>query len=437
VVVDAAEPTVAGRYARRLAGGSSAGWGIADQAFSSLTNFALGLVVVRGTDAAGFGAFSLGFAVYLIALNISRAVATLPLTIRYSTAPTSRWRGGTAAATGTATALGVAIGATCVAVGVVVPYRPLADAFLGFGLMMPGLLLQDAWRFAFFAAGRGGAALVTDIVWACALVPLFALVIAARMPVVGWATLAWGGAATVSGLAGIILARLRPAPGKARAWWREHRDIAPRYVGEALVSTVAGQLTPYAVGIVGGLTTVGILRAGEFLLGPFNVLFMGVQLVAVPLGARIYERRANDLIAFCRLLAVGFAAAATAWGVAVLLLPDSVGLAVIGPIWTQARGVLVPLTVALACIGLLTGPDVGLRVLAAARRSLRARSITAILVVAGMVAGCSISGAAGAAWGRALVMAVGVAWWMWEFHGGFRDRQNPDVAQAAASPDLL
>jgi len=299
--------------------------------------------------------------------------------------------------------------------------------------MMPGLLLQDAWRFAFFAAGRGRAALVTDIVWACALVPMFALVLASSLPVVGWATLAWGGAATLGALAGMALARLRPAPRKARAWWHEHRDIAPRFVGEVLVSTVAGQLTPYAVGIVGGLATVGILRAGEFLLGPFNVLFQGVQLIAVPQGSRIYARRANDLIAFCRLLAVVYATAAAACGVAVVLLPDSVGLSIMGPIWTEARGVLVPLTVAFAFGGLAAGPDLGLRVLAAAHRSLRVRSITAILVVAGMVTGCSISGAAGAAWGKALVMAVGVAWWTWEFHGGFRDRERRVAAPAAPS----
>jgi O-antigen/teichoic acid export membrane protein len=434
-MLDGVEPPVVGRWAQRLVGGGGAGWGIADQAFSSLTNFALGLVVIRGTDAAGFGAYSLGFGVYLIALNISRAVATLPLTIRYSTAATSGWRGGTAAATGMATALGVAIGAACVAVGIVVPYRPLADAFVGFGVMMPGLLLQDALRFAFFAAGRGRAALVTDVVWACALVPLFALVLAARLPVVGWATLAWGGAATLGALAGVVLARIRPAPGKARAWWREHRDIAPRFVGEVLVSTVAGQLTPYALGIVGGLTTVGILRAGEFLLGPFNVLFQGIQLIAVPQGARIYARRANDLIAFCRLLAVAYAAAAAACGVAVILLPETVGLAIIGPIWTGARGVLVPLSVAFACVGLQAGPDVGLRVLAAAHRSLRVRSIMAIFLLAGEVIGCSISGAAGAAWAQALVMAVGVIWWTWEFHGGFLDRERRVATPAAPSPD--
>ena len=428
--------TFVGRQAERLFGRGGAGWGIADQAFSSLTNFALGLAVVRGTDAAGFGAFSLGFAVYIIALNLSRAVATLPLTIRYSTASTPRWRDGAAAATGTATAVGVGIGAICVVIGVVVPYRPVADAFLGFGLMMPGLLLQDAWRFAFFAAGRGGAALATDIVWAAALVPLFAVVQAGGLPVIGWATLAWGGAATVGALAGILLARLRPTPGRAAGWWREHRDIAPRFVGEVLVSTVAGQLTTYAIGLVGGLATLGVLRAGEFLLGPFNVLFQGVHNVAVPQGARIYARQASDLVGFCRLLAIGFAAAAMAWGIAVFLLPDFVGEAIIGPIWTEARGVLPALTVALACLGLQSGPAIGLRVLAAARRSLRIGTATAIIVLAGMVVGAGAAGATGAAWGKAITMAAGAAGYLWEFRGGFRDRARTDATPAASRPSL-
>lgn len=435
MIVDGGTHSTPDNRAGAWSRGGSAGWGIADQAFSSLTNFALGLVVIRGTDAAGFGAFSLAFATYLVALNLSRAVATLPLTIRYSTVTTLVWRDGTAAATGTATALGIAIGLACVLVGLVVPYRPLADAFFGFGLMMPGLLLQDAWRYAFFAAGRGRAALVTDVTWACALVPLFAVIVATRLPIVVWATLAWGGAATAGGLAGIVVARLRPEPRRSKAWWQEHRDIAPRYVGEALVSTIAGQLTPFAVGYVGGLATVGVLRAGEFLLGPFNVLFMGIQLVAVPIGARAYAGRANDLVAFCRLLAVGFGAAAAAWGLAVVLIPETVGLAIIGPIWPEARGVVVPLTVALACVGLQSGPDVGLRVLAAARRSFRVRSITAILNVVGTVAGCGISGAVGAASGKALVMAIGAGWWFWEFSSGFRDREQRVAIPAPPPPN--
>jgi hypothetical protein len=35
---------------------------------------------------------------------------------------------------------------------------------LGFGL--PGILLQDSYRFAYFAQGRGDKAFVNDLLWA-------------------------------------------------------------------------------------------------------------------------------------------------------------------------------------------------------------------------------------------------------------------------------
>ena len=37
--------------------------------------------------------------------------------------------------------------------------------FLALGVGLPGLMLQDSYRFAFFAAGKGGLAFVNDTVW--------------------------------------------------------------------------------------------------------------------------------------------------------------------------------------------------------------------------------------------------------------------------------
>ena len=70
------------RRARPVAG--RAGWGLIDQVFSSLTNFALGIVVARTVPIAEFGAFSLAFAAYLLAVNMTRAFPMQPLAIRYS-----------------------------------------------------------------------------------------------------------------------------------------------------------------------------------------------------------------------------------------------------------------------------------------------------------------------------------------------------------------
>ena len=103
-----------------------------------------------------FGAFSLAFATYLIVLAASRGLATDALAVRYSGVELGRWRRAVASATGTATVVGLIAGAGCVAVGHAVPTSSTGAALVGLGLTLPGLLLQDSWRFAFFSAGKGG-----------------------------------------------------------------------------------------------------------------------------------------------------------------------------------------------------------------------------------------------------------------------------------------
>ena len=70
----ALRPIARGPAAGRL------GWGLADQAVSSITNFALGIVVARSLGPTEFGAFSLAWVTYGVALNLSRGLATDPLT---------------------------------------------------------------------------------------------------------------------------------------------------------------------------------------------------------------------------------------------------------------------------------------------------------------------------------------------------------------------
>jgi O-antigen/teichoic acid export membrane protein len=60
------------------------GWGVADQAVSSLTNFAVSIYVARTLGAEKFGAFSLAYVTYAFALNASRGLGTDPLMVRFS-----------------------------------------------------------------------------------------------------------------------------------------------------------------------------------------------------------------------------------------------------------------------------------------------------------------------------------------------------------------
>src|SRR3974390_615880 len=141
------------------------GWGVADQGMSSLTNFLANIYVARELGAVSYGAFSLAFVTYSFALNASRGLSTDPLLVRFSATDLPTWRRAVASSSGTAALTGVVTGVFVLGVTPLLGGSTRA-AFLALGLTLPGLLLQDSWRFAFFAHGRGVLAFLNDTAWA-------------------------------------------------------------------------------------------------------------------------------------------------------------------------------------------------------------------------------------------------------------------------------
>ena len=75
-----------GKRAHRL------GWGLVDQAVSSLTNFAVVILAIRTVGSAQFGAFSLAYVTYGFVLSASRGLVTGPLQVRFSDTDLPAWR---------------------------------------------------------------------------------------------------------------------------------------------------------------------------------------------------------------------------------------------------------------------------------------------------------------------------------------------------------
>jgi len=398
------------------------GWSLADQALTSLTNFALGIAVARSVGPSDFGAFSLAFATYLAMLNASRAVATQPLLIRYVAVPISVWRRGTQMAAGTVLALGLIGGLGCIAVAAVVR-GPLGDALIALGITLPGLLVRDTWRFAFFAAGRGRDAFTNDLAMLLVLVPALGVPAVSGHPSVLLATFAWGGAGVVASVIGGLQARARPLPRLATTWWHEQRDIAGRYAGEVATDALAVQLSIYAIAAIAGLAAVGALRASDLLLGPLNILLQGLYLVAIAEGVRFLQVSARRLRDACLFLSAGLAGATIVWGSGMLALPESVGTSLLGASWGPGRSVLFPGMLALAGLSTIIGAWVGLRSLAAARRSFRARVLSSTTTLGCAVVGATLGGTSGAAWGFVVGNWIGVAIWWWQFAAALRDHR--------------
>ena len=241
-------------------------WGLGDQAMSSLTNFLLSIFVARSLGAEQFGAFSLAYVTYGLAINASRGLSIEPLLIRFSGTDLRTWRRAAAGCTGTALVVGLVTGACALAVGALVG-GTTGLAFIALGLTLPGLLLQDSWRYSFFALGRGHHAFINDTVWAAIQIPALLLLKLSGHATVFWFVLAWGVSAGIGAAVGSLQARVAPNPIGATQWLARHRDLGPRYLAENTGGNAADTLRGYGVSYILGLAAVGYVQAAGVLRG--------------------------------------------------------------------------------------------------------------------------------------------------------------------------
>jgi len=397
-------------------------WGLGDQAVSSLTNFVVGLFVARELGVTAFGVFSLAWVTYGLVINISRGLATDPLMVRFSGVPTEEWRGAIARASGTALAAGAATGAVSFVLGLAIG-GTLGHAFLALGLVLPGLMLQDAWRFGFFASGQGQKAFLNDVVWGLAMIP--AMLLAKTHGSVIAFLLAWGLSAAVAALFGVWQTGVWPNLGRVRDWLRETRDLGSRYLVENVSNSGSSQVRMYGVGAIAGLAAVGTIRGAELLLGPFLAVLMGLAFVAVPEAARVLKRDPRKLPLFSLVLGGAQAAGVLLWGAMLLIvLNDRLGELVLGDVWHTASALIIPATLGVTNASLINGAASGLRALGAARRSMRCQLISSTAYVVGGLGGAAIGGALGSAWGVAGATFFGATVWWLQLRAGLRDHIN-------------
>ncbi|MFI2645517.1 hypothetical protein [Streptomyces sp. NPDC018610] len=419
-----------GRRAAQRAVVGRLSWGLADQAASSLSNFAVGIYVARSLGPTAFGVFSLAWVTYGVVLSVSRGLATDPLVVRFSGAPEASWRAAVARSSGTALGVGAVVGAACLVTGPALG-GSVGPAFACLGAVLPGLLLQDAWRYSFFAAGAGRKAFVNDLVWGVALVP--AMVLAAHAGSVAAFVLAWGGSAAVAAGYGCLQSGIRPRPAGAREWLRAQRDLGYRYLVENTCVSGASQLRAYGLGAIVGVAAVGVIRGAELLLGPFMAVLMGLTLVTVAEAARMLRRAPHKLGRFCLLLGGGQAVGALLWGAALLLVPDRAGELVLGDVWHAASRLIVPATLGVAGAGLGSGAAAGLRALGAARRSLRCQLFASACYVGGGLGGAVVAGTVGSAWGVAAATVCGAAVWWLQLRSALRERAHHSIREVRTS----
>ena len=413
------------------------GWGVADQAVSSISNFALGVILARTVDAASFGAFGLAFVTFGLVISATRGLATDPLLVRFSGAEKEAWRSAVAASSATAAAAGVLTGAVCVVVGLALP-PGVGGGFIALGVGLPCLTLQDSLRFAFFSAGQPHRALVNDVVWTVLQFTALGVLLVTDSVSEVTCFLVLGGTAGLAACFGMIQCRILPRPGRIRAWVVDHRALGGRYLIENTSIAGARQIRFVVLGALAGLASVGEVRAAEMLMGPFLVMLSGVSQLAVPEASHVLSRAPERLERFCFWLGTVAATIAATWGLTVLvLLPTGLGGVVLGPIWVPAASLLPPVIILMILGSLEISAVAGVRALGAAPRSLRAQLANAGMYLVGGCLGAYLDGARGSCWGVALSTAVATLVWWYQLRCGLAEylKESPGVVSLAGETE--
>lgn len=394
-----------------------AGWLLTDQLVSSLTNFAMAIVVARSVSTSEFGAFSFGFGLYVFFVELNRAGAVEPLLLAYSASDHQVVR----AAASRALALGL-LGSAVIGVPLVLlgwqSGGPLRGVLIALAVSLPGLVAQDTSRLSLIAQKRGRDALLNDCAWAVMLLAGIVL-LPEEIGSAGYVLL-WGASGSVAGIVGMVQLRAMPAMRRPLAWFHEQRRIALPIIGDFLTEGGAIQASLLIIASVSGLEALAAINGARLLLGPIGVAFMFAGNVVTTEGARLLRgARRSYLRRAIAAASVALSALALTWTGLLAVIPTSVGKSLLGDSFAIASLVLLPVGVFFAARGALLVLRIGLRLARAPAVSFKLQLASAPLMVVGTFAGASLSGVSAAAWGMsagALLIPV----WILAFKRRFR-----------------
>lgn len=400
---------------------------MADQGMSSLTNFALTLVVLRTMPLPEFGVFSLVYALYQLALSAGRALVGQPLAIRFSAAPATTREAESKDALGAALVIGL-VSAVPIAIAAQLTSGPLSGGLWAVAVSLPLLLVQDVWRFAFFAAGRPEQAFRIDLIWGIGQVVSVMLILLGPGPSLFLYLIGWGLSGAVSVLVFAMSSGTLFHPLRGFTWLKSNRDLGVRFVAESVLLNGAEQSVRVLIGVVAGLEVLGALNGTRTVYGLMTVLFLGAEAFGITEGTRILEQDPVRHRKFMSVLVVALTGAPLLIAAALLIVPTDLGTTAIGESWAQIRTLLWPVGILVAAQGFTSAYRIGLRSLADARASLKAQSLSAPVVLGLGLVGAYVGTAAAAAIGLAVGNMVSAALFRRYFFRSGRRGSDPSIS---------
>jgi O-antigen/teichoic acid export membrane protein len=377
---------------------------VLDQGLSTATNLLITLVAAGVLGVRGFGTFGVAYLVAVAVVGSVRAAIGSPALVLQDAAA----RDHASAPFGAALTTGLITGGL-VALAALGSGPGLRGPLLALAVVLPGILIQDTGRLVEFAALRPGRALVLDVIWAVALVLGLVVVGTQTRFTATSLLLIWGGSGSLSAL-WTLWKHGRRLPRPSIHWLHECWEYAWRYLVVFASTLGVFQVTTLILGGISGVAAVGAVRASQVLFGPIQNLATGLMVALVPETSMDTPLRAQRNRLFVVSTMLTFVALAIT-GVG-LLLPDSLGEAILGKSWGSARDLLVPAGLGAAMFGVASGPVIGLRAARAVHESLVVGLQISAFQFVVPVAGAVLADESGYMWALVITWILGTAlWW--------------------------
>jgi hypothetical protein len=335
-------------------------WPAISQALSSLSNVAISLAIVRVATAKELGGFAIVMTACSLALVVGRSAVGHPAVIyRHATELVQ--------AVGMSVGLGVAFVS-------VPPLLLLADQplmALVLGAVLPFVLAQDGLRSRNIGLARGRRAAMSDLLWLSSFAVCWVTLTTAGRDEPDHLFVSWAAAGVLSLVP--LVVRVRPGPvGRALPpWWRQSRKMAGVLVLDSASVLLANQAVVVGLGVAAGLGAIGQLRASQLLLSPVNLLVALLPLVVIP-RVKQWDKTGVATRKLLQLVA-GFAVAPMVLLAVILVVPDTLGQAVLAQGWSAAQEFVVPVAIGTAGAGAVVVIGVFLRARQQAGTIARAR----------------------------------------------------------------
>ncbi|MFZ0664731.1 MAG: glycosyltransferase, partial [Acidimicrobiales bacterium] len=413
-----------------------------DQAFSSASNFVVGVAVARIAGPVGLGGFALAYACWNILAALHRSLITDPMAIENDAIhPEAHFRMRRGLASEVILAL---VTAACLVV-IGIPMFFLGQRTFGLSLLavipwLPFLLVQDYWRWTGFMRREPGKALMNDTVFNIVQGACFVAVAVSGIHSVVIVIASWGAGATAGAFYGLWQFKVRPTMHGGIEGLRERFHLGKWLAANSIAGWASSQASVLLAGFILGPVGLGALRAAQTLVtGPALVLIQAGGSVGLPEASRALKdrgwqglRRVSVFVSAMGVLSIGLV------GAVVVVFGGQLLKLTYGPAFTSywPASEFFSLGFLITSIGL--GPILVLKTSRNTRALFRVQLISlafSIVAVSVLAATNGVSGAAAASIIAGVVNVIGLGFYSRKARKELCENENSSDDQSAG--DLL